>query len=455
MKSRVLLIALLALAVLALGPQWLGVDGLVPTPPHARVAWMRLIRPAAILALFCAGLQVIVFRAAWSGRISTLRFVALAAVLSAGMAFGLRAAGQAGGFSLASTVYSQGYAEDSARFESLPELLATYNERHAELLPHSRTHPIGPVLLFGGASELSNLAAQLSPTLAGFSRRTILALAIAGNLTGVLLVLFACLWLFPLFALAKELGNHKSAVLAVGLGAALPSLVVIAPMADILYPLCVCVAGLCLWRAVQDSRPRRRLLLGALAGLSTAALLLLSFGNLACLPLLLMLALFAAKGHERQVARALVGFLLSLGGTWLGLRLAGYSYVEGLRLSLDFHAAGVTAHRDWLPFVFSSPYTFFLWLGLPVAVGTFQNALQRTGQSNRQAWLARGLLITVFALSLAGTARGETERLWLALVPFALLSLAPTAQGEKPPVGLIAATLLFTLTFAALTGQYA
>jgi hypothetical protein len=452
LKRWPLVLGLVVLAVVAFGPAALGVDGLVAAGTRGAPDWARLATPGAGLAVLFACAQVAAFSAAWRGRLSPRIYVLCAWLLAAGMNFGLIAMSDAGGFSLAGAISMQGYANDGALFADATELLSEYNARHAELLPHSTTHPPGPALLYQTIGRVGSGLTGLVPGTAGFSSREVLRLAITENLTGGLVVLCAWLWLAPLALLVRLLASRRAALCAVGLAAGLPAMHVIAPMPDVLHPLLVTTAALA---AVAATRSARHAFgLGVLTGLAAAALALFGVGNLIALPLLALL-LVLASDDLRAATRAFTGVLVGLAASYALLRGLGYDYIAGMRLSLAFHDAGINTQRAYLPYLFGSPYTFLLWLGPPVLVGAARCLRARTNLAN----LARGTLLLLVALTLAGTSRGETERLWLPLAPFFIVCATAvwTRDEERAPIelsGLIGLTLLFSVAFKVLTTQY-
>jgi len=416
------------------------IDVQVPGPGLARLAnpWLLLVLLAMLLLVRTTG------QALAKGhdlrRLLPVAYVA-AVLITLGVSQ-LR-----GGFHLAKTMHFQGYLSDSALFEGPLDVLASSDERFDELLPHTRTHPPGPLLMAAGIRGVSHGAAAVFPAAGDFTSTAVLVTFLEGNLGGLLIVLVSWLWLWPLFALVRRLvpDEPRAPVLAVALAAALASLHGTAPLFDGLHPLLVTTAALGL------TAERRGLVF--LGGVTGGLLLLLAYGNLVVGPLLLAAVLGRSEsgsGRMRRVALGAGGLLL----VWALVSLAGFDYIAGMQRALGHHATGVNASRSRGLYLVASPYTFSLWLGLPVVLGAI------AGARSPAVWrLGLVLLVTVATLVLLGITRGETERLWLPLAPFfVLLAAVGWSRTPRPRLEGVAAvglTVLGAPLLAALTRLYA
>ncbi|MDF1799162.1 MAG: hypothetical protein P1V81_08305 [Planctomycetota bacterium] len=352
-----------------------------------------------------------------------------------------------GGFHLAKAMHFQGYLSDAASFEGPLDILASSSERFDELLPHTRTHPPGPLLVAAGIHAVARGVAAVSPTAGDFSSTAVLVTFLEGNLGGLLVVLIAWLWLWPLFFLVRRLvpDEPRAPVLAVALAAALANLHGIAPLFDGLHPLLVTCAALGL-----TSERRWAVLLGGFAG---GLLLMMAYGSLVVGPLLLALLFGRSEGGRARLGRLALG-AAGLLVIWALVALAGFDYLAGLVRALDHHAGGVNAGRSRGLYLIASPYTFSLWLGVPVVLGAL------AGTRSPEVWrLSLVLFVTLAVLVLLGITRGETERLWLPLAPFfVLLAAVGWSRTPRPRLEGVAAvglTVLGAPLLAALTRLYA
>lgn len=427
-------------------PVALATEGPIPelggsAPVLARLTspWMLLVLAslAAILEATCRAL---------AADLSSRRF--LVAVGMAAVVLSLASSELRGGFRMAHAVHYQGYLSDLALFDGPRDVLASQAEHHDEHLPHTRTHPPGPLLLAAGLAALARGAATLVPGDGGFSSGAVLEVFLVGNLGGLLVVALAWLWLLPLFHLVRRLvpEEPRAPVLAVAFGAAVAGLHGVAPLFDALHPLLVTTAALGL------AARSRAAALGA--GLVAGVALVLAYGNLVAGPCLLAIAL-GASGEPRgervlRLGSAAAGVALVLGA----LALLGFDYAAGFRRAMTFHEAGVNQYRARGLFALTSPWTFALWVGLPVVLG----AVRALGKAGPLRPLGVALAATLLLLVASGTTRGETERLWLGLMPFVVvLSVGGWLAVERPrrePLAALALALVGVPVLVATTRLY-
>ena len=154
---------------------------------------------------------------------------------------------------------------------------------------------------------------------------------------------------------------------------------------------------------------RRAGLLALCAGLTLGAALMLSYG----IATLGAVVVAIAVGRRRPVvvAWAAAGVALVL-GAFLALR---FNWLDGLAATREQYLAGVSRRRPYAEFLVISLAAFALAVG-PAAVAGL------TRLRDRGAWiLAGGALVAVAAADLSGMSKGETERIWLHLVPWLLV----------------------------------
>jgi len=197
------------------------------------------------------------------------------------------------------------------------------------------------------------------------------------------------------------------------------------------------------------------------AGLLAAAACFLSYGCLATLPWLALVALGAGMEESREEAPlwrpasllrpALlgVGFLLP----WLALALAtGYAPWRDFRIAITAHRAMAVVTRSYATWVGWNLYDFVLLAG-PAMVALALAALwpepvdpPRPARAFRLGlWGFWGLLLL---LDLSGSVRGEVGRIWLFFMPFAALFASGERRSGPAPALLLALlqlALLYTL----------
>jgi hypothetical protein len=110
------------------------------------------------------------------------------------------------------------------------------------------------------------------------------------------------------------------------------------------------------------------------------------------------------------------------------------------------HLSGITPIRPFIPWLIFNLVDFFQFVGLPLVVATILTLVWEPTQSGISAarksngvvrFLSRlnvlGVLfwITVAGLDLSGTTRAEVGRLWIFLMPIALLAIYHAAGRGK------------------------
>ncbi len=157
---------------------------------------------------------------------------------------------------------------------------------------------------------------------------------------------------------------------------------------------------------------RRGALLAVAAGLALGAALQLSYG-IATLGAL-VLALAVALRRLGVLAYAAAGVAL----VFAAFAAAGFDWFAGLRATREQYLAGVSPRRPYADFLVISVAAFALATGPAAAAGLAR--MRRRGP-----WLlAAGAVVAVLAADLSGMSKGETERIWLHLVPWLLVATA-------------------------------
>ncbi len=378
---------------------------------------------------------------------------------------------QPGGFrrvfdSLASR-HTFGFVFDSGLAPDSRTLLADWPAASARLNQHSRTHPPGPLLAVRALDLLgrrlpSDPAGErgLISDAAGSLEREAGRVAVRGRkaprhlpapgtvvLLALLLPLLSALAAWPVHQLAVAVGlEPDAALLAAALWLTVPARSVFTPSLDQALPLFIVSAA---WLAVSryPGRRLRALLAGGLLALAT----FLSYGCLAAVPLVGLLALAAKTVPEEEAGRPLVrrlswerglflagGFLLP----WIALALfTGYDPWASFRTAVAQHHAIAVASRSYGTWLVWNPWDFLLLLG-PVVLALAAMSLSGRGSNFTHRALAWGWWALLLGLIVSGSVRGEVGRIWLFLMPFACVLAAGEAVRRWGPRSLWAGVLL-------------
>ena len=438
MRTGVLRLALVTLVLTALvlawiSPTWrpeaLHLPGAYSGKPPTSVPILRALALLLPFGLCLAGLRAF-FAGALGGR--GLCVTALVSSYLAIQIFGFIQ--DDGAYAMHRRIYRASYARDALLFESFGELLTTYDERHDELTGHGRTHPPGSAALYWISMRS---AAWLAATFGHGEDPEYEAFVVEGYLGAYLWPWIQVLWLVPAWALARRLYGERVAAIALVFGALAPAAIVISPSSDAMLPLFAATGIYALERGFDSGRFRWSLILGIVS--AVASLVTWAFGMLAPL----YLAYFVFRRTELPRSRwwhLPVG--LAGGGLVLGALFLVFGFLPSKQLANDLgthYDYGVNAVRPYWLFLLVSPSTFFVWSGMPVALGFFMGLArarplralrERTGDP-----LVLATFVGLLILSVSGVTRGETERLWLPLLPFVVVAgahgLAAGSEGRS------------------------
>ena len=376
--------------------------------------------------------------------------------------------------------HSFGYVFDAGLAPPARELLADYPRSSARLNQHARTHPPGPLLAVRALDRIGRLFPEAQPgdgSLGGYAAESLQQEAQRARdrgrrvprelpapatlvLLSMLLPALSALAAWPLHRLAQALGlPPAAALLAATLWLLLPARSLFTPSLDQALPVFLVAAA---WLAAMGGGVR-----SFLAGLLAALCVFCSYGYLAALPLIILLALvprpqpaedeteeapvpWVRSAAVRAVALA-AGFLLP----WIALALfAGYDPWASFQAAMAQHRAIAVTSRSYSTWLLWNPYDLLLLVG-PAVVGLAAAALRpRQDGTARYRALVWGWWALLAALLVSGSVRGEAGRIWLFLMPFACL-LAGGAAAERWPArsGWVALLLLvqaaLVLTLAA------
>lgn len=415
--------------------------------PHADATWVELALPVAVLAgaglVGAAGL--VRSRRAW-----------LVGSLAGAFVLDLAVAALAGGPRAwqAPLGVAGEYPGAVAQVGPIPTFLRHFAERVPGLPDFAAQHPPGATLFYA-------LVSRVWPGLAGAALATVAA---------------ACLGLLVVAALARDecsgrrsrapgarhgglrtpevieaRHRHMSGALAVGerwavvCWALAPAVVIYAATsADAMWAPVLAGAALAAHRGLV-----RRSLLWTLAG---GALLwlasMMTFAAVLLLPFLLVRAMGvalgqASRGGWRWVARwaaiTAVTVLALAGVLWLA---TGYDVPATVRAVNRFWSvAPGTRTRPWLAWSLGDLVAFVAILGVPLTAALLAGAWTAL---RRRAWWSFEIatLSSLLAGALWGHTKGEVERMWQFLVPFAVVVAVRQLLRWRASMPLVAAMLL-------------
>lgn len=248
--------------------------------------------------------------------------------------------------------------------------------------------------------------------------------------------------------------RRRCAWWAASLWPAVPASLVFVPVADSLYPLVTMTALLLAVLAYQWRVGLMAILAGAIVWIG----MMLSLAHLVTFALIAGSLLFMSIG-DRRIVRGIWLIVCCAAGSALPTALLhvqeGINLVDIWRINLAKHAS----------FYEAMPRSYFPWLGInlielaimsspALAIWAFMKGITRGWRSHRPAidrWLLAWVLIVV-ALDLSGRNRSETARLWLFLVPMAVLGGAAAQGDRRGRWGLSAGLVGAMVLHAAITG---
>ncbi len=315
----------------------------------------------------------------------------------------------------------------STQIENLRTFLIDYPALMPTFPVHPQRYPPGLLILFYAARTALAQAPRLANLIGGTLRYYQchdLALMRLPNTTlasarlQMALPVLCGLIVFPLYGLTKETIGRSAALLAVGLYPLVPSFALWSARWDQLYPLLTCTSAYLFYVGLTRKRTTVLAAAGVVLGLTT----FFSFGMVAMLMPLGLIALFWAIPHrERRAWGWLVlgatAFTAGLIAPWAIYQgLIGHGFLEIWHVSMSYHLGLDRGYWVWLGYHL---YDFLLFLGIPIAgllmIGIVQSVRRIDAD---QAVLPLGFGLSLLLLNLIGVARGEVARVWLFLTPF-------------------------------------
>lgn len=321
------------------------------------------------------------------------------------------------------------YYSDALRIDDAGNFLRDFS-CCLELHHHSSTHPPGPVLYYWLLLQLfePDFAARAGGALIGL-------FASCGVLVAYY---FAALW-------TPDPLRRLGACFAYAL---MPSLIVVLPAFDQLYPI-MTMFGFLAWHRAFD-RPAAAVTLGLLAFVATSmayqfVLLAVPFG-------LYALAVLRARGWDFEVRRALLRAAAIAFGVWFGANVA--LWLVSPFHPLDSFVAAIARQAAYAAFLerpyglstIYDPFDFFLGGGILVVPLL---AIHFVREPARETVITFAGLLAIVIIDLSGLIRCEAARVWLFLQPLAIvpagLSLARFTPAARALVLGLSALILVAI----------
>jgi hypothetical protein len=245
---------------------------------------------------------------------------------------------------------------------------------------------------------------------------------------GILTPLFAALGVLPLWSIVRRAAGVQAAQIAVLWYALIPGMAAFATSSSTLFPLLALLIFDLLARGLDHGGLTRR---GALWLLAAGVLYGLGlFLNFVFLPLAALYGLYALAHHAlvaRRNGRPFAALLAAGGWVLMGAALpwalftlaTGQTFFDLLGQSLSYH---LQLDRPYAFWVWFHVWDWAVWTGLLwvlLAVWGLWRNLRGDARRTSPPLIGVALALAVLALTLSGTTRGESGRVWLFLAPFA------------------------------------
>jgi len=290
---------------------------------------------------------------------------------------------------------------------------------------------------------------------------------------GFLLVALGALVLVPVVVIAGGRVEPAAGGTAVLLMSGLPSFLLFTPQTDHLVLLLTATAAACALETMRWASRRRAPWLAAATGVAASLALFVSFTTIAALAAwglgVIGMMLFARlrgdpwPGPRRVGALALAALaghaVLPVATAAIGMDWPAV-FREATRAA---HHVQVVVHgRAYSTWVVRNLVDFAVFLGPPLLIAWLARIVDETRAIRRgdaseaggppiEAPLAIALLVALVALDLSGRILGESGRLWMFLMPLAVVAVAlgTRARSDRGLVPLAAGQLLVLLALRA------
>jgi methylthioxylose transferase len=363
--------------------------------------------------------------AAASGVVALFRsearpWVRVAASAGLLLALALAVAALAGGPAAwrAPLVFTGEYPQGVGQVGDLSSFLREFPQRLGSLPSHAAGHPAGAMVLYA-------VLDRVWPGLDGAALGT---------------VAIGCLGVLPVWGLARDQLGEEGGRWALALWVLSPMVVLYtATSADAVFAVALAGAALAAWRGLAR-RSWAWTLLGGLL-LWVGSMLTYAAG------LVVVFLLVRAAGRLRDEPGWVLGWAAGTVATVLGLAgllwlATGYDPIAAVRATHAVYlAAPGSAGRPYLPWLVGDPIAFGGMLGIPLFAALLARAVAVVRE---RAWTGfdAAMLACLLVASSWGFSRGEVERIFLFLVPLALVPVVRQLWAWRVRLPAVAALLV-------------
>jgi hypothetical protein len=368
----------------------------------------------AVVALAASAAVVVLFRS--QARLGVR--VAASAGLLLVLALAVAALGGGPAAWRAPFAFTGEYPHGVGQVGDIPSFLRQFPDRLGSLPGHATGHPAGAMVLYA-------LLARVWPGLDG---------------AALLTVAIGCLGALAVAGLARDELDENGARWALALWVLSPMIVLYtATSADAVFAVALAGAALAAHRGLV----RRSWAWTVTGGLLLWVASMLTYTAV----LLLVFLLVRAAGRVRREPGWVLGWAAATAATVLGLAglvwlATGYDPVAAVRAThAAYQAAPGSARRPYLPWLVGDPIAFGGMLGVPLFAALVARAV---AVARQRAWTSfdAAMLACLLAASSWGFSRGEVERIFLFLVPLALVPVVRQLWAWRARLPVVAALLV-------------
>ncbi|MBI5127608.1 glycosyltransferase family 39 protein [Candidatus Roizmanbacteria bacterium] len=298
-----------------------------------------------------------------------------------------------------------GYFTEAIKIKNLSEFLSGYQNNVLNYSMHATGHPPGSVLFLWLIEKiinfiplLKNLAVNLIPKHQDvkiiWNSLTITQRSTA-VVSAFIIPIIGSLNIIPLFYIAKNLFDNKTALRSTVLAVFIPALTLFTPLSDVFFPIFFLTSFLFFIKGLKSNSQ----VLVFISGL------LFAFGiffSLSLLPLSFIYLLYLIKKK-----RLIFSFLTGLSIFYIIIFLTGYNVITVSYTLMT----GLPKNRPYLIWTFYNLYDFFVFTGIPITITYMTLFFKKI----REPLFVSFTLMILF-LNFSGAVRGEVGRIWLPLM---------------------------------------